>query len=127
MPLVVPGLMSKDGSSSGGDDWMSKLAGKKIGESHDETVRALIPPPRPLPTTLPHHLTIPVPAPRFPNVATVGFDTDIDMCKQTFAKTDLPKEHRILKPDSMKTMDFKPDRLNIHVTNDGTVEKVSQG
>ncbi|OAK98729.1 hypothetical protein IQ06DRAFT_278242 [Phaeosphaeriaceae sp. SRC1lsM3a] len=82
MPLVVPGLMSKDGNSSGGDDWLSKLAGKKIGEQHNET---------------------------------------------TFAKTDLPKEHRILKPDSMKTMDFKPDRLNIHVTDDGTVEKVSQG
>lgn len=38
MPLVVPGLMSKDGNSSGGDDWLSKLAGKKIGEQHNETV-----------------------------------------------------------------------------------------
>jgi hypothetical protein len=35
MPLVVPGIMSNDG----GDDWMSKLAGKKIGEQHDEMVR----------------------------------------------------------------------------------------
>jgi hypothetical protein len=38
MPLVVPGLMSKDGGSSG-DDWMSKLMGKKLGEQHDEMVR----------------------------------------------------------------------------------------
>jgi hypothetical protein len=50
-----------------------------------------------------------------------------DYSQQTFAKNDLPKEHRVLKPDSMSTMDFKPDRLNIHVDDDGTVKKVSQG
>jgi hypothetical protein len=45
MPLVVPGLMSKDGGKSGGDDWMSKLMGKKLGEQHDEIVsRPHIPP-----------------------------------------------------------------------------------
>ncbi|KAF1915088.1 hypothetical protein BDU57DRAFT_517884 [Ampelomyces quisqualis] len=83
MPLVVPGLMSKDASSSSSsDDWLSKLAGKKIGEQHDET---------------------------------------------TFAKTDLPQEHRVLKPDDMKTMDFKPDRLNIHVGDDGVVKEVTKG
>jgi hypothetical protein len=38
MPLVVPGLMSNDSSNSSGDDWMNKLAGKKIGEQHDEMV-----------------------------------------------------------------------------------------
>ncbi|KAJ4367436.1 hypothetical protein N0V83_007019 [Neocucurbitaria cava] len=80
MPLVVPGLQSKDGSS--GDDWMSKLMGKKLGEQHDET---------------------------------------------TFAKTDLPKEHRVIKPDSMSTMDHKPERLNVHVDDDGTVKKVTHG
>jgi hypothetical protein len=36
MPLVVPGLQSKDGNS--GDDWMSKLMGKKLGDQHDEMV-----------------------------------------------------------------------------------------
>jgi hypothetical protein len=46
---------------------------------------------------------------------------------QTFAKTDLPKEHRVLKPDSMSTMDYKPDRLNIHVGEDGTVQNVRYG
>jgi hypothetical protein len=39
MPLVVPGMMSKEGGS--GDDWMTKLMGKKIGDSHDETVSHL--------------------------------------------------------------------------------------
>jgi hypothetical protein len=39
MPLVVPGMMSKEGGS--GDDWMSKLMGKKIGDSHNETVSHL--------------------------------------------------------------------------------------
>lgn len=37
MPLVVPGLQSKDGAPSG-DDWMSKLMGKKLGDQHDEIV-----------------------------------------------------------------------------------------
>lgn len=46
---------------------------------------------------------------------------------QTFAKNDLPKEHRVLQPDSMKTMDHKPDRLNVHVGEDGTVQKVTHG
>ncbi|KAI8941293.1 hypothetical protein NX059_002522 [Plenodomus lindquistii] len=80
MPLVVPGLQSKDGNS--GDDWMSKLMGKKLGDQHDEV---------------------------------------------TFAKSDLPKEHRVLKPDSMSTMDFQPERLNVHVDDDGTVKKVTKG
>lgn len=51
----------------------------------------------------------------------------LTLWSQTFAKTDLPKEHRVLKPDSMQTMDFKPDRLNIHVGDDGVVNKVSKG
>ncbi|KAL5120235.1 hypothetical protein ACEQ8H_001793 [Pleosporales sp. CAS-2024a] len=45
----------------------------------------------------------------------------------TFAKMDLPEEHRVLKPDSMSTMDHKPERLNIHVDDEGTVKKVSHG
>ncbi|EDU40157.1 Inhibitor-I78 domain containing protein [Pyrenophora tritici-repentis] len=47
--------------------------------------------------------------------------------EMTFAKTDLPKEHRIVKPDSMSTMDHKPERLNVHVDEDGTVKKVTHG
>ena len=40
MPLVVPGLQSKDGNSN--DDWMSKLMGKKLGDQHDEMVSCLL-------------------------------------------------------------------------------------
>ncbi|EUC50210.1 hypothetical protein COCMIDRAFT_82678 [Bipolaris oryzae ATCC 44560] len=80
MPLVVPGIQSKDGNSK--EEWMTKLMGKKIGEQHDEV---------------------------------------------TFAKTDLPEKHRVLGPDSMKTMDFNPDRLNVHVDEDGTVKDITHG
>ncbi|EME49816.1 hypothetical protein DOTSEDRAFT_119214 [Dothistroma septosporum NZE10] len=80
MPLVVPGLQSNDGGKTA--EWMNKLAGKKIGETSNET---------------------------------------------TFAKTDLPQQHRILKGDSMMTLDHNPDRLNIHTDDDGTVKKVTHG
>jgi len=78
MPLVVPGINSNDGSKT--DDWMNKLVGKKIGDSHDET---------------------------------------------TFAKTDLPEQHRIIKPGQMVTKDFNENRLNVHVKEDGTVSHVN--
>ncbi|KAL5389371.1 hypothetical protein PMIN06_000376 [Paraphaeosphaeria minitans] len=45
----------------------------------------------------------------------------------TFAKKDLPSEHRVLQPDSMSTMDHKPDRLNVHVDEQGTVKNVRYG
>ncbi len=64
MPLVVPGLQSKDGDKT--SDWMNKLVGKKIGDSSDEI---------------------------------------------TFAKKDLPKEHRVVKDGDMLSMDHKSDRL----------------
>ncbi|KAI4678377.1 hypothetical protein J4E81_010744 [Alternaria sp. BMP 2799] len=80
MPLVVPGLQSKDGNSN--DDWMSKLMGKKLGDQHDE---------------------------------------------MTFAKTDLPQQHRVLNEGDMKTMDFQPERLNVHLDKDGTISKVTKG
>ncbi|KAF2813388.1 uncharacterized protein BDZ99DRAFT_255066 [Mytilinidion resinicola] len=82
MPLVIPGLQSKDGASSSSDDWTNKLMGKKIGETSDTT---------------------------------------------TFAKQELPKEHRVIKEGDMASMDFKPDRLNIHTAEDGTVKKVQFG
>jgi len=37
MPLVVPGINSGDGASKT-QEWMGKLAGKKLGDSHDATV-----------------------------------------------------------------------------------------
>ncbi|KAF2842292.1 hypothetical protein M501DRAFT_1013645 [Patellaria atrata CBS 101060] len=45
----------------------------------------------------------------------------------TFAKKDLPKEHRVVREGDMMTMDHKPDRLNIHVGEDGTVTNVKYG
>ncbi|KAK0247301.1 hypothetical protein LTR91_017880 [Friedmanniomyces endolithicus] len=45
----------------------------------------------------------------------------------TFAKTDLPKEHRVVKEGDMVSMDHKPERMNIHTANDGTVTKVTHG
>ncbi|EMF17970.1 uncharacterized protein SEPMUDRAFT_146861 [Sphaerulina musiva SO2202] len=45
----------------------------------------------------------------------------------TFAKTDLPEQHRVVKPGDMTTMDHNPNRLNVHTSEDGTVEKVTHG
>ncbi|KAK5120567.1 hypothetical protein LTR85_006223 [Meristemomyces frigidus] len=45
----------------------------------------------------------------------------------TFAKTELPKEHRIVKQGEGSTLDYKPERLNIHTGDDGTVQKVTHG
>lgn len=36
MPLVVPGMQSNDGGKT--TEWMNKLMGKKLGDSHNETV-----------------------------------------------------------------------------------------
>lgn len=38
MPLVVPGITSKDDSASKTEEWTNKLVGKKIGESSDAIV-----------------------------------------------------------------------------------------
>ena len=44
MPLVVPGLMTSDGSKNQQEDWMNKLVGKKITEgTSDEMVRVTYP------------------------------------------------------------------------------------
>lgn len=82
MPLVVPGLMSKDGSKDKTADWQNQLMGKKLGDTSNTT---------------------------------------------TFAKSDLPKETRVVKDGDMMTMDHKPDRLNVHVADDGTVTNVTHG
>jgi len=51
--------------------------------------------------------------------------TDSTSDSNSFARQDLPKEHRIIEPDSMVTQDFKQDRLNVHLGKDGTVKDVS--
>lgn len=122
MPLVVPGLQSKDGK---GEDWTSKLMGKSLGDSHNETVS-----PYDLGSGAGSFVLSRVAAcPLYPYPClcrTCGFGRCADT-RQTFAKQDLPQEHRVLKPDSMSTADFKPDRLNIHVGEDGTVQNVRYG
>ncbi|KAI9829129.1 MAG: hypothetical protein M1832_000152 [Thelocarpon impressellum] len=39
----------------------------------------------------------------------------------TFARKDLPAKTRVLKPGDVSTMDMQPDRLNVHLGDDGTV------
>ncbi|KAL9621587.1 MAG: hypothetical protein Q9160_003979 [Pyrenula sp. 1 TL-2023] len=46
---------------------------------------------------------------------------------QSFSKQELPKNHRVLDQDSMTTMDFQPERLNVHVGDDGVVRDVKFG
>jgi len=42
----------------------------------------------------------------------------------TFAKAELPKETRVIQPGQMVTKDFNPERLNVHLGEDGTVTHV---
>ncbi|KAI9700229.1 MAG: hypothetical protein M1820_006897 [Bogoriella megaspora] len=82
MPLVDPVTMGSKGGQDLTTEWLNKLAGKKLGDTSDET---------------------------------------------TFAKQDLPKEHRVINEGDFSTADFKPDRLNVHVASDGTVKNVTHG
>ncbi|KAG7288190.1 hypothetical protein NEMBOFW57_007719 [Staphylotrichum longicolle] len=45
----------------------------------------------------------------------------------SFCKRDLPQQTRVIEPGMMVTKDFNPDRLNVHVKEDGTVSHVSHG
>ncbi|KAI1960947.1 hypothetical protein LOZ58_003433 [Ophidiomyces ophidiicola] len=45
----------------------------------------------------------------------------------SFAKKDLPEQHRILKPGDFTTMDYIPDRLNVYVDESETVTDVKHG
>jgi hypothetical protein len=47
--------------------------------------------------------------------------------RQNFCKKDLPEECRVIEPGMMVTKDFKPDRLNVHLKEDGTVSHVQHG
>ncbi|KAL2817778.1 hypothetical protein BJX63DRAFT_429473 [Aspergillus granulosus] len=44
-----------------------------------------------------------------------------------FAKKDLPESHRIIRPGDFKTMDHRPERLNIHVDENDNVRDVNYG
>jgi hypothetical protein len=122
MPLVVPGLMSKDGSKDKTADWQNQLMGKKLGDTSDNMVR---PPslPSPLPSTRPPSgAASPSPDPKDPHMhfpllrSHPGFrsleavELTWPATHQTFAKSDLPKETRVVKEGGVMTMDYKPDR-----------------
>jgi hypothetical protein len=126
MPLVIPGIQSNNDNKSGisKDEWQNKLAGKLLGEKHDEIVRPLF-------------LILPLPFALSPSQwrtkdSSLHADTHRDKRVanveiQTFAKTDLPKNHRVLKPDSMKTMNYDENRLNIHLDAEDRVHEVTTG
>ncbi|RMZ85845.1 hypothetical protein DV737_g400, partial [Chaetothyriales sp. CBS 132003] len=81
MPLI-PNTMNPATSGATTEQWMQKLLGKTIGDSHSEL---------------------------------------------SFAKSDLPSNHRVLEPGSVATTDFQPARLNIHTDESGVVKKITHG
>ncbi|KAK0641495.1 hypothetical protein B0T16DRAFT_419929 [Cercophora newfieldiana] len=44
-----------------------------------------------------------------------------------FCKTELPQQTRVIEPGMMVTKDYNPDRLNVHIKEDGTVSHVNHG
>ncbi|MCJ1436307.1 hypothetical protein MMC27_005685 [Xylographa pallens] len=101
MPLVVPGINSSLTGDNQQSTWLSKLAGKKLGDKHDETVSQ---------------------APS--SIYGLSMQNPLVNNTQSFARQDLPKQHRVLEPGSMATQDFNEDRMNIHLGEDGTVKHV---
>jgi len=90
MPLVDPVTTGAGGDKT--QEWQSKLVGKKIGESSDATVCVYL-----------------AGCSSFVLAWSSWMDTLVTEQK-TFAKTELPKEHRVIAPGTMVTKDFKPDR-----------------
>ncbi|KAK9315896.1 hypothetical protein V1522DRAFT_404942 [Lipomyces starkeyi] len=50
-----------------------------------------------------------------------------DANDRQFPKTQLPDASRVIRPGSLVTMDFRPERINVTVDNDGTVLHVRTG
>ncbi|THD00304.1 hypothetical protein EYZ11_000197 [Aspergillus tanneri] len=50
-----------------------------------------------------------------------------DTSTETFSSNILPEKHRILKPDSMRTMNFDPQRVNVHVNDQKVCTDVTMG
>src|SRR5947207_9142794 len=110
MTLVIPGLMSNDKDKT--SHWQNQLMGKKLGDASDETVSQ--PNSVRLARDTPFFFWLPFLLTHYPHL-------------QTFAKKDLPEIHRVVKEGDMLTMDHNPDRLTIHVGDDGTVTNVTHG
>ena len=75
MPLVVPGLTSKDGGDKN-SQWMNNLMGKKIGETSNETVRCLTSQQTSL------RIIIVVASGRPDREQLLTSDLDVDICKE---------------------------------------------
>ncbi|KAK9454552.1 hypothetical protein V1511DRAFT_511906 [Dipodascopsis uninucleata] len=45
----------------------------------------------------------------------------------SYPKSQLPSPYRVVKPGSMLTMDFRPERLNITLNKEGVIEHVRTG
>ena len=80
MPLIDPVTTAAGGDKT--QEWQNKLVGKKLGDAHDEVVSD--------------------PFRQYLAIYTYSL--------QTFAKTDLPKQARVIEPGSIVTKDFNPDR-----------------
>ena len=53
--------------------------------------------------------------------------SDSESNETVFCKRDLPEETRIIEPGMMVTKEFKENRLNVHLKEDGTVSHVIHG
>ncbi|KAL2120285.1 hypothetical protein VTJ04DRAFT_4311 [Mycothermus thermophilus] len=53
--------------------------------------------------------------------------SDTPSSETTFCRTELPQESRVIPPGAIVTKDYRPNRLNVHVTEDGTVTHVTKG
>jgi len=103
MPLVVPGVNSTSGDKA--EEWQNKLVGKKLSDEETST------------ETVCCHETY----------SSYLYKHAANDNEQVFAKRDLPQETRIIEPGMMVTKDFKEDRLNVHLKDDGTVSHVVKG
>ncbi len=58
-------------------------------------------------------------------MATPTCETYVEWTGKNIDEIDLSvlgdRQYRIIKPDSMVTMDYQPNRLNINVTDDGVI------
>lgn len=87
MPLIVPGLNPTNNAQQ---EWMTKLLGKKITDS------------------APSDNLVSPPLNAFSYIRYRAGITE-HICK-SFAKTELPKDHRIVEPGAMLSQDHNPDR-----------------
>ncbi|CEJ82286.1 hypothetical protein VHEMI02361 [[Torrubiella] hemipterigena] len=53
--------------------------------------------------------------------------TDGASTETAFSKSELPAQTRIITTGQMVTRDLNPDRLNVHLKEDGTVSHVVHG